>query len=481
MKLKKFIMSLTVVLLIVSLNMSKTGAQTMNPLDGVKNYQVYYGHPTETIIKDMQNYDLVIIEPLHYTKAQVEQIKSRGTKVLGYISVMEVATWNTGLMSKLQSGDFFTRNGQRVHYPEWDSYLTNIASPHFQGLLLTEIQNQVIAKGIDGVFMDTVGDIDNEHLNNPTVLKQQRDGLVNFLKEARARYGSIAMVQNWGFDTLETSTAPYVDGIMWESFNADTIKSDAWSQNMIKKLQAVDTKHSVKTLTISTRQSAESHKLAADSKFIHFHEADAYVNWNAGLVTRTKDTAPTPAPVVVAPTTETSTATKPEATKPATETSTAPKPEATKPVTETSTAPKPEATKPVTETSTATKPEATETSTAPKPEATKPATETSTAPKPEATKPVTETSTAPKPTTAPTKPATSTSTTTKPVEQKDSKQAEPKQKTKKELKKEKKKAKKHAKKHAAKHAKFVKHEKAKGNMCAKVKHKTAGFLNFFKF
>ncbi|WP_161568791.1 endo alpha-1,4 polygalactosaminidase [Exiguobacterium sp. SH5S4] len=453
----------------------------MNPLDGVKNYQVYYGHPTETIIKDMQNYDLVIIEPLHYTKAQVEQIKSRGTKVLGYISVMEVATWNTGLMSKLQSGDFFTRNGQRVHYPEWDSYLTNIASPHFQGLLLTEIQNQVIAKGIDGVFMDTVGDIDNEHLNNPTVLKQQRDGLVNFLKEARARYGSIAMVQNWGFDTLETSTAPYVDGIMWESFNADTIKSDAWSQNMIKKLQAVDTKHSVKTLTISTRQSAESHKLAADSKFIHFHEADAYVNWNAGLVTRTKDTAPTPAPVVVAPTTETSTATKPEATKPATETSTAPKPEATKPVTETSTAPKPEATKPVTETSTATKPEATETSTAPKPEATKPATETSTAPKPEATKPVTETSTAPKPTTAPTKPATSTSTTTKPVEQKDSKQAEPKQKTKKELKKEKKKAKKHAKKHAAKHAKFVKHEKAKGNMCAKVKHKTAGFLNFFKF
>ncbi|WP_396128676.1 endo alpha-1,4 polygalactosaminidase [Exiguobacterium mexicanum] len=272
----------------------------MNPLDGVKNYQVYYGHPTAAILKDMQNYDLVIIEPLHYTKAQVEQIKARGTKVLGYISVMEVATWNTGLMSKLQSGDFFTRNGQRVHYSEWDSYLTNIASPHFQGLLLTEIQNQVVAKGIDGVFMDTVGDIDNEHLNNPTVLKQQRDGLVNFLKQARARYGDLAMVQNWGFDTLETSTAPYVDGIMWESFNADTIKSDAWSQNMIKKLQAVDAKHSVKTLTISTRLSADSHKLAKDSGFIHFHEADAYVNWNAGLVTRTQDAAPTPAPVAVA-------------------------------------------------------------------------------------------------------------------------------------------------------------------------------------
>jgi len=319
----------------LSVNMSKLGAQTMNPLDGVKNYQVFYGHPTDAILKDMQNYDLVIIEPLHYTKAQIDLIQSRGTKVLGYISVMEVATWNTGLMSKLQAGDFFTRNGQRVHYPEWDSYLTNIASTHFQGLLLTEIQNQVIAKGIDGVFMDTVGDIDNEHLNNPTVLKQQRDGLVNFLKQARAKYGDIAMVQNWGFDTLETSTAPYVDGIMWESFNADTIKSDAWSQNMIKKLQAVDTKHSVKTLTISTRQSAESHKLAKDAGFIHFHEADEYVDWNAGLVTRTATIAP-------APSTPTSTATSTESTvKPA---ETAPKTETTKPaetVTKTETVAKP--------------------------------------------------------------------------------------------------------------------------------------------
>ncbi|TCI21581.1 hypothetical protein EVJ34_09985 [Exiguobacterium sp. SL-9] len=445
-------MSLTVVLLIVSLNMSKTGAQTMNPLDGVKNYQVYYGHPTETILKDMQNYDLVIIEPLHYTKAQVEQIKARGTKVLGYISVMEVATWNTGLMSKLQSGDFFTRNGQRVHYSEWDSYLTNIASPHFQGLLLTEIQNQVIAKGIDGVFMDTVGDIDNEHLNNPTVLKQQRDGLVNFLKQARARYGDIAMVQNWGFDTLETSTAQYVDGIMWESFNADTIKSDAWSQNMIKKLQAVDASHSVKTLTISTRQSADSHKLAKDSGFIHFHEADAYVNWNAGLVTRTADTTPATKPA------ETTTPKPVETTTPKPAETTTPKPAET-------TAPKPVET-------TAPKPVET---TAPKPAET-------TTPKPvetTTTKPVTETATTPvaQPTTAPTKPTTSTKEQT-------SSKTESTQKTKAELKqekKEKKKAKKHAKKHAVKHETSKHHHAAKGKMCEKVKHKTTGFLNFFKF
>ncbi|WP_160151226.1 endo alpha-1,4 polygalactosaminidase [Exiguobacterium aurantiacum] len=463
--------------------MSKTGAQTMNPLDGVKNYQVYYGHPNETIIKDMQNYDLVIIEPLHYTKAQVEQIKSRGTKVLGYISVMEVATWNTGLMSKLQSGDFFTRNGQRVHYPEWDSYLTNIASTHFQGLLLTEIQNQVVAKGIDGVFMDTVGDIDNEHLNNPTVLKQQRDGLVNFLKEARARYGNIAMVQNWGFDTLETSTATYVDGIMWESFNADTIKSDAWSQNMIKKLQAVDAKHSVKTLTISTRQSAESHKLAKDSGFIHFHEADEYVNWNAGLVTRTADATPT-APVQTQPVTTTT-------AKPAAETTTAPKTEtAVKPAAETTTAPKTEtAVKPAAETTapkteTAVKP-APKTTTAPKTEtAVKPVTETTTAPKTEtAVKPAAETTTAPK-TESVAKPvakpaATTSGQTTKPVaapKVTDEKQV----KSKKDVKK-KPHGKKKVKKHDAKPMHHAKQDAPKGNMCGKVKHASAGFMKFFKF
>ncbi|WP_233004755.1 endo alpha-1,4 polygalactosaminidase [Exiguobacterium aurantiacum] len=460
----------------------------MNPLDGVKNYQVYYGHPTAAILKDMQNYDLVIIEPLHYTKAQVEQIKARGTKVLGYISVMEVATWNTGLMSKLQSGDFFTRNGQRVHYSEWDSYLTNIASPHFQGLLLTEIQNQVVAKGIDGVFMDTVGDIDNEHLNNPTVLKQQRDGLVNFLKQARARYGDIAMVQNWGFDTLETSTAPYVDGIMWESFNADTIKSDAWSQNMIKKLQAVDAKHSVKTLTISTRLSADSHKLAKDSGFIHFHEADAYVNWNAGLVTRTKDTAPTPVPVAVAPATKpaTTTTTKPAettTTKPATTTTTTTKPAettTTKPATTTTTKPATTTTTKPAETTT-TKPATTTTKPA-ETTTTKPATTTTT--KPAATKPATETATTPvaKPTTTTTtKPAPSTNDQTASKEKSTQKTKAELKQEKKDKKKAKKLAKKHAKKHAAKHETSKHHQAAKGKMCGKVKHKTAGFLNFFKF
>ncbi|MDX5323361.1 MAG: endo alpha-1,4 polygalactosaminidase [Exiguobacterium sp.] len=409
----------------------------MNPLDGVKNYQVFYGHPTDAILKDMQNYDLVIIEPLHYTKAQIDLIQSRGTKVLGYISVMEVATWNTGLMSKLQAGDFFTRNGQRVHYPEWDSYLTNIASTHFQGLLLTEIQNQVIAKGIDGVFMDTVGDIDNEHLNNPTVLKQQRDGLVNFLKQARAKYGDIAMVQNWGFDTLETSTAPYVDGIMWESFNADTIKSDAWSQNMIKKLQAVDTKHSVKTLTISTRQSAESHKLAKDAGFIHFHEADEYVNWNAGLVTRTATIAP-------APSTPTSTATSTESTvKPA---ETAPKTETTKPA----------------ETVTTT-------------ETVKPA---ETVAKTETVKPaetVTKTEAVAKPTTTPVKATTPAQTTSSSAP----KVADEKKVTSKKDEKKKKHVKKKAVK-AKKHAHVTKQDAPKGKMCGKAKQQTAAFFKFFK-
>ena len=421
----------------LSVNMSKSGAQTMNPLDGVKNYQVFFGHPTDAILKDMQNYDLVIIEPLHYTKAQIDLIQSRGTKVLGYISVMEVATWNTGLMSKLQAGDFFTRNGQRVHYPEWDSYLTNIASTHFQGLLLTEIQNQVIAKGIDGVFMDTVGDIDNEHLNNPTVLKQQRDGLVNFLKQARAKYGDIAMVQNWGFDTLETSTAPYVDGIMWESFNADTIKSDAWSQNMIKKLQAVDTKHSVKTLTISTRQSAESHKLAKDAGFIHFHEADEYVNWNAGLVTRTATIAP-------APSTPTSTATSTESTvKPA---ETAPKTETAKPA---ETVAKTETAKPA--------------ETVTKTETVKPA-ET-----------VTKTEVVAKPTTTPVKATTPAQTTSSSAP----KVADEKKVTSKKDEKKKKHVKKKAVK-AKKHAHVTKQDAPKGKMCGKAKQQTAAFFKFFK-
>ncbi|MYL37440.1 endo alpha-1,4 polygalactosaminidase [Halobacillus litoralis] len=253
-------------------------AQSSNPLSNVQSYKIYYDYPTDAILNQMQAYDAVMIEPVLYTKDQIETIQQSGTLVYGYINTMEADNWNTALISQLEESDFFHRDGERVYYPEWDSYLTDITSDHYQQVLLAEIEKQITAKGLDGVFLDTVGNIDNEHCGSD-VLDDQRAGMAVFLQEIRRQHPSLSLIQNWGFGTLSTTTYPYVDGIMWENFNYSTVSTNQWSQNRIEDLQQLQTETGLEVLTVSFTEKTKSTNYAASKNFKHYHESSHYNAW----------------------------------------------------------------------------------------------------------------------------------------------------------------------------------------------------------
>jgi polysaccharide biosynthesis protein PelA len=251
-------------------------AESVNPLKNVKNYKIYYSAPTKAILKKLTQYDLVIIEPSLYTKEQIQTIRSAGTKVLGYISVMETPTWNTERMQRLQERDYYIRNGSKVHYTEWDSYLMDITRTNYQSVLLNEMQKQVVEKGMDGVFFDTVGDIDNEFLNsNQTAYQNQLQGFLTFVKLVETKYPSLLMVQNWGMETIK-HTATYMDGFMWEGFNYQTVVKDRWAQAQIQSLQNLQQKNNIQVLTVSTLTGAKSEYYAKNSGFLHYHAKTSY-------------------------------------------------------------------------------------------------------------------------------------------------------------------------------------------------------------
>ncbi|WP_404284451.1 endo alpha-1,4 polygalactosaminidase [Exiguobacterium aurantiacum] len=254
-------------------------ATTGNPLADVASYKIYYDAPTKSKIKKMQRYDLMIIEPVYYTAAQIKELKKYGTKVYGYINTMEADNWNTDFINQLNESDFFHRNGERVHYAEWDSYLTDITSSHYQAILVAEVKKQIVDKGLDGVFLDTVGNIDNEHSEQPDVLAAQRDGMSQFMGTLNELYPSLSLIQNWGFGTLKSHTYRYVDGVMWESFNYNVVSKDQWSKNRIQELRTLDTTHNIKTLTVSSAQQAKSKAFAKENGFIHFH-ANSSLDYN---------------------------------------------------------------------------------------------------------------------------------------------------------------------------------------------------------
>ncbi|OGX79371.1 glycosyl hydrolase [Exiguobacterium sp. SH31] len=258
------------------------GCTTKTPFDfdEISSYKIFYNIPTEAIIEDMTRYDLVIIEPIWYTPEQIEAIRSNGTKVLGYINVMEADTWNRELIGQMKQDDFFYRDGERIYFPKWDSYLTDISSDHFRKILMREIQKQVINKHLDGIFLDTVGDIDDVHLDYPEDLTEQLNGLEAFLKAIKQTYPGIPIVQNWGIETLERTSAPYVDGFMWEGFNYSEITSDSWSMEMLDRMNVIQEQYGIAVLTVSDQEAAISRDLAEANGFIHYHEPTYYDTWD---------------------------------------------------------------------------------------------------------------------------------------------------------------------------------------------------------
>ncbi|MFK3959805.1 endo alpha-1,4 polygalactosaminidase [Guptibacillus hwajinpoensis] len=256
-----------------------TSHAASHPLSDVTSYKVYYDAPTTRLITKMKQYDVMIIEPVYYSKQQISEIKSSGTKVYGYINTMEADNWNTALINQLNEDDFFHRNGERVHYTEWDSYLTDITSVHYRDVLLSEVTEQIADKGLDGVFLDTVGDIDNEHWENPTVLQAQQEGMVTFLQQIKQEHPSLSLIQNWGFQTLKNYTSPYVDAIMWENFNYSTVSKDEWSNDRMADLKDIQQETNLAVFTVSTEQKWKSISYAESNGFIHFHTRNGYNSW----------------------------------------------------------------------------------------------------------------------------------------------------------------------------------------------------------
>ncbi|MTH52809.1 glycosyl hydrolase [Bacillus mangrovi] len=248
-------------------------------LSDVKTYKIFYDAPTPAILNKMKNYDLVIVEPLHYTKTQIDTIKKHGTKVFGYINSMEADNWNTAFMQKLAPEDFYHQASQKYYIQQWDSYLMNMSSSHFRELLLSEIDDQVFSKNMDGIFFDTVGNIDDYFSSNPAELKKQRDGLSLLLQNVKSTYPHLGIIQNWGMETLKTTSAEYVDAIMWEDFTHKVVSKDEWAQNQINDLNLLQQEQGLEVLTVSFEQHSRSAWYAEQHGFHHYKAIKDFNRW----------------------------------------------------------------------------------------------------------------------------------------------------------------------------------------------------------
>ena len=207
-------------------------------IQAIKDFIIYYGNLDVKTIEKLSKYDVVIIEPRSAGKNQILSLKEKGTKVYGYLSVVEQNENNLEFVS-LKDDWFYKVNGDTVRNDQWESWYMDLSVDGYRRFLIEQIYLHVVDKNLDGVFIDTVGDIEEfSFLENEKVA--MTNGYVDLLKDIKINYEDVSIIQNWGFNIAKEYSKDYIDGIMWEGFNLSLLKEDKWSKNRFEEIKEMN-------------------------------------------------------------------------------------------------------------------------------------------------------------------------------------------------------------------------------------------------
>ncbi|HEU4965141.1 MAG TPA: endo alpha-1,4 polygalactosaminidase [Bacilli bacterium] len=233
-------------------------------LEDVQTYTIFYGEPTPSALRKLSRYDLVVVEPRLWSASQVQQVRAKGVRVYGYLSVLEQHESST-LLAQAQAEDFLEVEGERDYRTLWNSWSMNINADHYRSLLLQDYREQILDKRLDGVFLDTVGNVDDE-IWPQNVSDRQRDGVVTFIQALHDAHPDKGIVQNWGVETLKDRTAASIDGILWEDFDHRSAAEDEWTQDRLAELDKLRLQNGLRVFTV---------RIGASGR-----DKSAYLRWN---------------------------------------------------------------------------------------------------------------------------------------------------------------------------------------------------------
>jgi uncharacterized protein (TIGR01370 family) len=238
-----------------------TPASTRERLKTIENYIVYYGTGR---VDDLARYDLSIVQPDTLTSEELARLKAQGKLVVAYLSVGEVEPrrpwYNDGRV------DLHWILGKDQN---WGSYYIDAGQPGWQQLM-SDLTGEFVAKGYDGVFLDTLDTVD--------VYPATAPGMVQLVRRLRADHPAALLVQNRGFSVVD-QTAAEIDAIMFEDVSttydfATQEYSPADNTATVEELQALHRQTGLPILALDYAPpdnpglAARAVKLARDYGFI---------------------------------------------------------------------------------------------------------------------------------------------------------------------------------------------------------------------
>lgn len=210
-----------------------------------KNYALYYGVGRE---EELSRFDVVIVEPAGQSGTSVRKMQDSGTLVLAYLSVMEIHP-STPEMKLLKSSDILIQDGCPLMNQEYGNYLVDLRSNRWVGLLLHRAGRLITHLGYDGLFLDTIGDVESSDYGSDL-----RDSLLlaaaNIVRQLRAVFPGEIIVQNCGLEKLCSLTSGFINGICWENPPFEIEASRPWIKAIVARLENLRESYGLKILLL---------------------------------------------------------------------------------------------------------------------------------------------------------------------------------------------------------------------------------------
>lgn len=170
-------------------------------------WAVDYGAHTDPAAA--RSYDLLVLEPDH--ARPIAPLRGPDTRLLGYISMGEVHRDRPYVEGLGRQGALRKAN------PNWpDARLVDLRSAAWQALVLDRLIPDILAKGYDGIFMDTLDNAEAMERQDRKASDGMVAGAVRLVRAIRARFPGMAVMMNRGYALLP-DVAGEIDLVLGEA------------------------------------------------------------------------------------------------------------------------------------------------------------------------------------------------------------------------------------------------------------------------
>ncbi len=175
-------------------------------LRNARSYACYYGDGS---LEALERFEVVVLQPRSYRRADLERLKAANVVTLAYISVGEESLDHIEAFEDIESFAWTKRDehGALQRNPDWGSLIVNASHPLWRARVLERARN-ALNQGFAGFFLDVL-DAENS--------ADQRS-LAKLVRDVRVSAPAAPIMINRGFKVLE-AVQDAVDAVMFESLS----------------------------------------------------------------------------------------------------------------------------------------------------------------------------------------------------------------------------------------------------------------------